>query len=530
MNNLVEITQDLLYDTSIYDVIVHETNYPDDLSIYKDMQLVENRLKKIRLAKKEIQSLCIISNSKRYYTAEAGNKLRLSDIIHYDELYGLAENSAGKPVWHTKYDAENDKSDVFLARMIYNQNSFRPIALLVVHLNSDYIYDLCKETISNELQTISVFSGNDEVIIAEQNNKKMFNSDIFDNINSESGGFTDELNKNLVLYDTIKPTNWKIVSTISFEQLYKEITYLRNIIIILCIITFIILWIISTLTSINIINPIYKLADAMKRIKEKVEFTPVKVDRSDELGMLVVSYNEMAERISYLMNQVYREQLVRKEAEIKALQSQINPHFLFNVLESINWMAHLNGVSEISKMVTSLSKIMDVSIGRDNEIITLEKEIGYIELYISIQKQRFRENLVFVKDIDETTLNVGILRLLIQPLIENAIYHGIEKITGQGIITLMIKRHGDEVHITVKDNGNGFSEAEITELLKMLALSNNEYFEQPHTGKRKSIGIENVNRRVKLFYGEKYSIVIKNHSEGGSEVTIVIPYQDEKSE
>jgi two-component system sensor histidine kinase YesM len=271
------------------------------------------------------------------------------------------------------------------------------------------------------------------------------------------------------------------------------------------------------LIAYDIVNPINKLVKAMKVIEKEGSHNPVQINRSDEIGFLGKSFNRMSERIDYLVNIIYKEKLTRKEAELKALQAQINPHFLFNTLENINWMAQLNGVTEISDTVTALAKLMEASIGKGDKLIPISEELEYIDNYIAILKYRFLDRFVVEKNIAEESLHILIPRLLIQPLIENSISHGLEMIRRQGKITINTYVKEDEVIIEVLDNGIGMSEGELKELI-------NSIDEKVDGSTSKSgIGLSNVNKRIKLFYGEQYGVRVESSLNEYTKVTVRIP-------
>ena len=294
----------------------------------------------------------------------------------------------------------------------------------------------------------------------------------------------------------------------------------------ICLGAILLLTFVSFFVSFDMIKPINQLVKAMKGMNiDKISSSYIEIDRNDELGFLQKTFNTMTKEMDHLVNWIYREQITRKEAEIKALQSQINPHFLFNTLESINWMAQLNNVPEISETVSDLSTLLDISIGRDDRLITIEEEFIYIEKYISLLKRRFEDKITLNKEINPQVLYVKIPRLLIQPLIENAVYHGVENNRGKGIISLVADITNDLITIEVIDNGNGISSEELIKLNNGLSMDNNTYFKSLNSKKDKSIGIENVNRRIKLFYGEKYGLKIESKVNIYTKVSVTLPVQ-----
>ena len=217
------------------------------------------------------------------------------------------------------------------------------------------------------------------------------------------------------------------------------------------------------------------------------------------------------------------------EAEIKALQAQINPHFLFNTLENINWMAQLNGVPEISDTVSALAKLIDGSIGRGDRMISFSEELEYKENYMTILKNRYEHKLEMETKLDEELMDIKIPRLLIQPLVENAVKHGIEKSRRNGVIRLSAYREDSHVVFQVVDNGIGMKPEELEALnlrLQKDALIN----EGNSTGAAgKSIGLENVNRRIKLLYGSTYGVEIESSYDEYTRVIVRLPV-DQKPE
>ena len=203
---------------------------------------------------------------------------------------------------------------------------------------------------------------------------------------------------------------------------------------------------------------------------------------------------------------------MRREAQIKALQAQINPHFLFNTLDSINWMAQMNGVKEISQMVTSLAYIMNASMGRENKLIPLREELNYIEHYMRILKFRFGEKVNLRVHFSKEILDFQMPRLLIQPLVENSIHHGIEKRKELKRGFVYLKGYFDQgtAVIEVVDNGIGLPEERVEELNRRFETL--QVVEPPSRNQqeRKSLGLENVCSRVKLYYGDEYGITVKS--------------------
>jgi len=262
----------------------------------------------------------------------------------------------------------------------------------------------------------------------------------------------------------------------------------------------------------------------MGKIEEGKTGLTVKIDRNDELGTLFKTYNKMSEKINTLINKVYKEKLVMKDAEIKALQAQINPHFLYNTLETINWKAKLNGVEDISEMVTALSSIIDANLDRNNEkMIPIKKELEYIDNYNLLIQKRFGKKIAFVKYIDDEALMYKIPKLLIQPLIENAIYHGLETKKGGGTVELVITIEEGTVLIVIADDGTGIDDVTLNKLKESLDKNDENQYES-----RTKIGIMNVHKRIRLIYGDEYGLKIFSEANKGTTIILKLPFSENK--
>jgi two-component system sensor histidine kinase YesM len=264
----------------------------------------------------------------------------------------------------------------------------------------------------------------------------------------------------------------------------------------------------------EIISPIYLLSGKMQQIQEGEIGVVMKSDRKDELGYLFSAFDKMSRRIQYLVNTVYKEEIALKNAEIKSLQDQINPHFLYNTLDMINWKARMSGNEEISEMIEALSGIMEINIDRRKQpFLTIEEEMKYLEHYIFLIHKRFGEKFIFEKAIDLDTYKLKIPRLILQPLVENAITHGIEPV-GRGTVYLAVKKQEEKLVVTIQDDGQGIEEEVLKELHRAMADT------EKAAGK---VGMINVQRRINLLYGEGYGITLVSSAGKGTLITVILP-------
>ncbi len=536
VRNLNIISQDLSSDESIYEALMNDdSNNINMLYSYEVGSKLNNVFLNAVMTRTEIQSMCIVTNKKRFFIYDNNNNSDGSNIKSivlqkYTEITKSAAQANGKAVWF--FNTKNGVvQNSYLVRMIYNRDNYKEIGLLVVEINMEFFDFVLQGLESEVMQNTTILSSDNEII--KYKNKAALDKfkKVIQDIPNEKNSFVDKKNNIFVAHTYLSEPRWRIVTYIPLNQLYSDVETLRDRIILLCMGSILILSVVSVFMSFDMIKPINQLVKAMKGMNiDNISDSYIEIERKDELGFLHKTFNNMAKEIDHLVTWIYREQITRKEAELKALQSQINPHFLFNTLESINWMAQLNNVPEISSTVSDLSTLLEASIGRDDRLITIEEEFMYIDKYIALLKRRFEDRITLNKEVDPKVLYIKIPRLLIQPLIENAVYHGVENSRGKGIITLTASIREDLLIIEVIDNGNGISTDELVKLNKGLEMDNDTYFKSLSNKKNKSIGIDNVNRRIKLFYGEKYGINLESKLNIYTKVSVTLPAQSYKKE
>lgn len=262
--------------------------------------------------------------------------------------------------------------------------------------------------------------------------------------------------------------------------------------------------------------PIYVLRNAYKEIERENYGYQIKIEDSDEeFYALGSAFNSMSKTLKYQFEKSYLEEIALRDANIMALQSQINPHFLNNTLEIINWEARLGGNYKVSNMIEALSTMLEATMNRKKEqLIPLAEELSYVEAYLLIIAQRYGEKLQVEKEIDEKLLGVRVPRLIIQPIIENAVEHGID-IRRKGEIKLTIRREGDMLLIEVMDNGHLTPEAK-DKIQKLLESDGTTEISSL------SLGIRNVDKRLKIIYGEECGLTIKSNKENHTVSTIIV--------
>ncbi|MEN8077803.1 sensor histidine kinase [Clostridioides difficile] len=275
--------------------------------------------------------------------------------------------------------------------------------------------------------------------------------------------------------------------------------------------------------SYNIIYGINKLINYIKNVeKGNFEFKREELG-DDEIGILAKSFYNMTSRLNELINKTYRLRIKEREAQLKALQAQISPHFLYNALDTINWSLIENGDFETSETLCALSSILRYSIDGTGSMVKIKDELDQLKNYLFVQKSRFEDRFRYTIECSEELYNIKIPKLLVQPIVENAVSHGIEKRTSEGVINIEIMKKDNMIAISVKDNGYGISEKKLLELKKQI-LDRDKFKDEDD---RYHLGLANVNQRIQIIYGKDYGIEIYSENEDGVEVIIKLPINGE---
>ena len=272
----------------------------------------------------------------------------------------------------------------------------------------------------------------------------------------------------------------------------------------------------------SIYTPIKKLHDVTTTITKNDLQALMTGDNVDEIAELGMSFNIMIGKIKELLDSKIKEQENLKKAELRALQAQINPHFLYNTLDTIIWMAESNKTDQVVKIVTALSSFFRISLSKGKDWITIGEEVERIKSYLTIQKMRYYDILDFKIEVDQDVAENTILKLILQPLVENALYHGIKNKRHGGTISVRARRKGkNEVQLEVEDDGIGFTPQKLTQLRSELEDESDEI--KMESG----YGIGNVNSRIRLYYGKQYGLYVESEYSTGTLVTLVIPAKTE---
>lgn len=398
------------------------------------------------------------------------------------------------------------------------------LGVLLVDMNYSSIEQLfSKANTSNSLEYLYLIDDNGEIIYHPK--QKLIYTELYDENNIKAASYDDgsyeeefKGEKRLVTVKRISYTGWKIVSVVPMKSFSMGLNDTKYFVVILVSLSLIAIITINQLVSARIAKPLKKLNNSVKEWESGNMNPSIYIGGTTEVEHLGKTLSSTVKQIDQLMKDIVVKQEEKRKSELDALQSQINPHFLYNTLDSIVWMIEGEKNKEAVFMITQLASLFRISLSKGKTIISIEDEIKHAKNYMNIQLVRYKNKFSVKFDIDPDILKCCTVKLIVQPILENAIYYGMEFMDGEGEIKVHGYKKENDVYIDVEDNGLGMRQEEVDNLLV-------ESDENNHVRKHGSgVGLINVNKRIKLRFGEEFGLEIESVPDEGTRVRIHIPY------
>lgn len=340
------------------------------------------------------------------------------------------------------------------------------------------------------------------------------------NINYEISQLSNEEK----IYKDVVLEKWglKLTTVTNLSELTDQFQYTKDVLIIFSMGCALIIIVIAFLMSAYVTKPIVHLSNHMRNIKDQGLTTTQKYkNRNDEIGILYTEHDTMVNSLNQYIKNEYQNKLITLDAQMRALEAQINSHFLFNTLESINSIAEIEEVESISIMSLALGNMFRYSIKTKSELVSLQDELKHVQDYVSIQLIRFNSNFQILYDIQEGIIDTKILKLILQPLVENALYHGLNRCSIKGIISLSAHIEENVVIIKLEDTGKGIPLEQLGKIKEM--LNKPPQFTELGHREQISIGLKNIHTRIQLYYGTNYGLSIESIEGKGTSILIKVP-------
>ncbi|MFE4714130.1 MULTISPECIES: sensor histidine kinase [unclassified Paenibacillus] len=482
-----------------------------------DRNSVFKTVTNLMIASNSIQSLILYTlqdqnqAAEPFATNQAGltTAMKFSDFVH-TSYYAEAVAAAGSPTFGLTRPSDgifvgDHYHKIVLSRIIKNVYTLQPAGLAVIGVDAGRIGS---QYLDNSKDDVDMFVIDRQgMVITASNRSWIGKQDIeLPYLADSNPALTvkERLDQAvghdqwIVSHLQSELTGWYVVVVHSKRQLVKELGQISQVTFTIACLCLIMSLMVTWFAAAAITKPLKKLSRSMRRLQTGDFSQRVFFEGNDEIGLLGHGYNLMVQRIKSLINDVYASTLKQREAELKTLQAQIRPHFLYNTLNTICWEAEKKGDKEIADMVYSLSQVFRLSLNDGRDTFTLEQEMELVTNYLFLQKNRFRDRFQFEIFLDDSLKDFIVPKLLLQPLAENAVIHGIEPLSGSGLIAIRAYRNERMIVLEVQDNGVGITPEGLKELRQRLELR--KPLVEPENGSRTGFALANVQERLELFF------------------------------
>ena len=487
-----------------------------------------NQLQTILDSRSDIRNVGIISKNGRMLINDGSKSVNQDLDLNTQEWYATALEKPNGPILtssHVQHIISGERPWVItLSRGIRDRSgSGEKEGVFFIDLNYSAISELCDQSTVGTKGYAFILDAKGNIVYHPQQQQ------LYNELQTENISLIMDTDEDTVLTGTgndgklysisrSEKTGWTVVDCTNVKELLSKSRQAQSVYVLTAIILVIVALLFSRFMARSITLPIQKLRDSMKKVQEgDFSVSDVVVDSKNEIGSLTKSFDVMTHRIHELMEQNVHEQEEKRKSELKALQSQINPHFLYNTLDSIIWMAEGKKNEEVVLMTASLARLLRQSISNEDEVVPIANEVEYARVYLTIQKMRYKDKLEFQIEVDSSILYIPLIKLVLQPIIENAIYHGLKYKESKGLLIVKgFMKDGNAV-LQVIDDGVGMDE-------ETLAHIYDKHKVNYHSN---GVGVYNVQKRLKLYYGEDYGITYTSELGKGTTATITIPGRQE---
>ncbi|MFJ5715828.1 sensor histidine kinase [Neobacillus sp. NPDC093127] len=493
-------------------------------------EAVKRNLYNAAFSRSDISNITVVLDHIETIDAIDNNFKHPTNLVVNEEWYtSIPDTSELKIFTRTLQWDDHNEQVISIARRLVSPITLKPIGMIVMDVNFKRFREIAEKVNIGRSGYLSIIDSEGNYVY-HPNMSKLGNYADYENLSDilygNSNSFvTTKGPKELLTYSHSSFLGWTLVTSIPYSELIQGTGFIRQTILFTAIISLVAASLFGIGYAGSIIKPVRRLYSYMKKVEAGDFAGHIQVESKDEIGMLVHGFNTMVIRLQELMDEIYLTKLRetelalrQREIEYKALQSQINPHFMYNTLETIRGMALEHSLDDISSIAASMARLLRYNLNNKGQTVTLEEELRYAEIYLRIQKYRFEDRLVYDMNIPDWAKQQLIPKFVFQPIVENSIIHGTEPTNGVIRITISVflKPENDSYTIRIQDTGMGISEPILQKI--------NENLEQKDVMEGgPNIGIVNVHRRIHLLFGKNFGLSIESSVEQGVAVDIKLP-------
>ena len=490
-----------------------------DMEREEEKERILSQFKTIMDSRSDIYNIAVVANNGRSILNDGGDEFTEYINVRDQDWYKAALEAKDGTAISSSHVQNAIKSSykwvITLSKALINYNNAQNEGVFFVDLNYTSISELCNNNNIGNKGYIFILD-EDGNIIYHPKQQLMYGGLITENVDDIMACKENYFNTGDKIYTISKSdkTGWTVVGAANTSELLKNNKQAQMMYLLVAAVLLLGVILISSIIAREITRPIRQLRDSMSMVEEgQFDKANVAVTAKNEIGSLSKSFNVMTERIHTLMEQNVYEQKQKRKNEMKALQAQINPHFLYNTLDSIIWMSEAGQNEEVVLMTSALAKLLRQSISNDREQVTVEEEIEYVRSYLTIQKMRYKDKLEYSIEVSPEINHIMIIKFALQPLVENAIYHGLKYKETKGNLNIRGYERGDKAYITIADDGVGMDEDVLEHI----------FDETMKEHKSNGVGVPNVQKRLQLYYGPEYGISYISRKGVGTVATVTVP-------
>jgi len=512
--------------TSIFEV-VEETI---DRSPSYSSPILEEQLNSIMKTREDLISIAVFTRAGELVVNIPKLKMRPHTLLQRQSWFSSALEAPDKlsvspPHIQNLFKTQYRWAVSLSKQTTYQQHGMASKGVLVLDMNFKTIDELSRQVVFGKRGYVYIIDSYGNIVYHPQQqliHAGLKYEDMERVLTYSYGSYQDEWNgeQRMITIKTVNPIGWKVIGVAYKDELLTTKSELNTFLLWFLIIVIIFVLLLAIFVSARISSPIQRLAKSVKMMGEGHLNTPIPTSGIYEVEQLSRRYHVMLQQIRHLMDQIIVEQEAKRKSELDVLQAQINPHFLYNTLNSVIRLVEKGQSGEAVTAITSLSRFFRISLSKGKNFITVQEELEHIRHYLIIQTIRYKNKFHYTIEAEEQVLQCLTMKLILQPIVENAIVHGIEQMADMGMIRIVAKVDDGKLLFEMMDNGLGMSRDAMDRLLTNETTS----------AKGSGVGVRNVNQRIQLHYGSEYGIQFESELEEGTTVRIYLPLERSQKE